>query len=167
MKIFDSKNQCLSTGLRYHRKKKTKVNSKEYQQSHRMMGTKSYIGITSHYKIYIFYFFFCFVLFCFLFFVFCLFVCFCFVLFCFVLFCFVLFCLFVCLFVLLKDTLDEGFLGNLDFWMHSIYTFTSASQEMSALDQQNQLSPPILIVGTHKHSLAETAAEQDEKVQMF
>ena len=65
---------------------------------------------------------------------------------------------------LFKDTLDEGFLDNLDFWMHSIYTFTSASQEAPISDKQSQLSPPILIVGTHRHSLADTAAEQDEKV---
>ena len=66
-----------------------------------------------------------------------------------------------------KTKLDKRFLENLDFWMHSIYTFTSASQETQSSDQQNQLSPPILIVGTHKHSLAETAAEQDKKVQRY
>ena len=63
-----------------------------------------------------------------------------------------------------KDKLNEGFLENLDFWMHSIYTFTSASQETQTTGQLNQLSPPILIVGTHRHSLAETAAEQNKKV---
>ncbi|XP_072051545.1 probable serine/threonine-protein kinase qkgA [Amphiura filiformis] len=69
-----------------------------------------------------------------------------------------------------EGKLDNHFLENLDFWMQSIYAFTSESLEQlteSISSQQDQLSPPILIVGTHKKGLAKKPAVRDEMVKQI
>ncbi len=71
-----------------------------------------------------------------------------------------------CFDLLFKGKLDEDkkFLENLDFWMQSVYAFTPGSEEEKIQGQQEQLSPPILIVGTHRDSLSTTPDKRKEMV---
>ena len=53
--------------------------------------------------------------------------------------------------------------------MQSVYAFTSESseQEKGHLHPQDQLSPPVIIVGTHRQSLGRTQVDQARKVKFL
>ena len=61
---------------------------------------------------------------------------------------------------------DDTWLKELDFWMHSVYTFTTAGlEENQDENTRGHRSPPIIIVGTHQNDLSASPRERGELVR--
>ena len=58
-------------------------------------------------------------------------------------------------------------LKELDFWMNSIYAFTTKGQDQSHdASTQDQLSPPIILVGTHRNQLGNSQDDRNKLVRL-